>query len=59
MGFISKIQKYLGLESALVLEHFQKAERGAQLTCARCGAFVAEERQALHTNWHLALDSQA
>ncbi len=59
MGFVAKIQQYLGLEPVLVLEHFQKAERSAQLACARCGAFVAYEGQALHTNWHLDLDSRA
>lgn len=59
MGFITKVQQYLGIEPVQVLEHFQKAAHGAQLTCTRCGAFVAHESQTLHAKWHLALDSQA
>lgn len=58
MGFIAKIQQYLGLMPVEVLEHFQKAERSAQLTCIKCGAFVAHESQTAHTSWHLDLDSR-
>lgn len=58
MGFMRKIQQYLGLESVQVLDQYQKVERGAQLACTRCGAFVAHESQSLHTDWHLALDSR-
>ncbi|WP_043440947.1 hypothetical protein [Arthrobacter sp. L77] len=59
MGFFTKIQQYLGLEPAPVFDQYRKAERGAQLTCTRCGAFVAHESQTVHTDWHLALDSRA
>jgi hypothetical protein len=58
MGLVAKVQQYLGLKPVQVLEDFQKAERSAQLICARCGAFVAHETQTLHTNWHLDLDSR-
>lgn len=56
---MTKIQQYLGLNPVQVHAHFQNAERGAQLTCTRCGAFVAHESQTLHTKWHLDLDSHS
>lgn len=52
MGFIGKIQRYLGLEPVQVRKSYRRAERAAQLACTRCGAFVAHEHQALHSRWH-------
>jgi hypothetical protein len=59
MGFVARIQQYLGLKPIQVFEQFHAAQRSAQLACTRCGAFVAHESQTLHTNWHRDLDSRA
>lgn len=52
MSLMASIQRFLGVDPVKMDDQFQKAERGAQITCTRCGVFVSHESQDLHKRWH-------
>lgn len=56
---MGRIQLYLGVDPVQVEEQYRKAARDAQITCTRCGAFVAHENQQLHQRWHYELAREA
>ncbi|WP_188109300.1 hypothetical protein [Paeniglutamicibacter gangotriensis] len=53
MSFLTNAQKFLGLETPVMLRGYRSNSRSGNMpTCERCGAMVSYETQQLHTDWH-------
>ncbi|WP_156364908.1 MULTISPECIES: hypothetical protein [unclassified Aeromicrobium] len=53
MGVFSRTSAFFGVDRVAVLAGFRLTTRGVRMpTCLTCGAVVAYESQAEHSEWH-------
>lgn len=53
LGVFSRTSAFFGVDRVAVLAGFRLTTRGVRMpTCLTCGAVVAYESQAEHSEWH-------